>query len=86
MDLLLDFFTKFPTGSGTSQTILITKQELYNTLGSHFTSFSGVFISADAFDNRDSGVNFTVAEKANPLLGVTPRSIVTGKQIGRAHV
>ena len=72
------FFTKFPTGSGTSQTILITKQELYNTLGSHFTSFSGVFISADAFDNRDSGVNFTVAEKANPLLGVTPTFTLTG--------
>ena len=51
--------------AGTSQTILLTEQELYNILGSYFTSFSGLFVSADALDNRDSGVAFTVAEKAN---------------------
>ena len=65
------FFTKFPAVAGTSQTILLTEQELYNTLGSYFTSFSGLFVSADALDNRDAGVAFTVAEKANELSAVT---------------
>jgi hypothetical protein len=66
------FFTKFPSTAGTSQTILITEQELYNTLGSYFTSFTGLFISADALDNRDTGTAFSVAQKTNPLLGVVP--------------
>ena len=66
------FFTKFPTGAGTSQTILITSQELYNTFGQYFTSFSGLLISADSLDNRDPGVAFTVSEKANELDGVVP--------------
>ena len=66
------FFTEFPSTSGTSQTILITEQRLYNTLGSNFTSFAGLFISADALDNRDTGTAFSVAQKTNPLLGVVP--------------
>jgi len=66
------FFTKFPSAAGTSQTILITEQELYETLGSYFTSFTGLFISADALDNRDIGTAFSVAQKTNPLLGVIP--------------
>lgn len=71
------FFTKFPTASGTSQTILLTEQELYNTLGSYFTSFDGLFISCDSLDNRDSGVAFTVASKTNELAGVTPTFTLT---------
>jgi len=71
------FFTKFPSTAGTSQTILITEQDLYNTLGSYFTSFTGLFISADSLDNRDSGVAFSVAEKTNELNGVTPTFTVT---------
>lgn len=71
------FFTKFPTASGTSQTVLLTEQELYNTLGAYFTSFSGLFISADSLDNRDSGVSFTVAEKTNELASVTPTFTLT---------
>jgi hypothetical protein len=71
------FFTKFPTASGTSQTILLTEQELYNTLGAYFTSFTGLFVSADSLDNRDSGVSFTVAAKANELLGVVPTFTLT---------
>ena len=71
------FFTKFPTTSGTSQTILLTEQELYNTLGAYFTSFSGLFISADSLDNRDTGVAFTVAEKTNELASVTPTFTLT---------
>jgi hypothetical protein len=71
------FFTKFPSAAGTSQTILITSQELYNTFGQYFTSFSGLLTSADSLDNRDSGVAFSVAEKTNELNGVTPTFTVT---------
>lgn len=71
------FFTKFPSTSGTSQSILITQQELYNTFGQYFTSFTGLFVSADSLDNRDSGVSFTVAEKTNVLLGVVPTFTLT---------
>jgi|GEM_PF-4369075 len=71
------FFTKFPSTSGTSQSILITQQELYNTFGQYFTSFTGLFVSADSLDNRDSGVSFTVSEKTNVLLGVVPTFTLT---------
>jgi hypothetical protein len=71
------FFTKFPATAGTSQTILLTEQELYNVLGSYFTSFSGLFVSADALDNRDAGVAFVVAEKANELAAITPTFTLT---------
>ena len=71
------FFTKFPTASGTSQTILLTEQELYNTLGAYFTSFTGLFVSTDSLDNRDSGVSFSVSTKANELLGVVPTFTLT---------
>jgi hypothetical protein len=71
------FFTKFPSTSGTSQSILITQQELYNTFGQYFTSFTGLFVSADSLDNRDSGVSFTVSEKTNALLGVVPTFTLT---------
>ena len=71
------FFTKFPSAAGTSQTILITSEELYNTFGQYFTSFSGLLTSADSLDNRDSGVAFSVAEKTNELNGVTPTFTVT---------
>jgi hypothetical protein len=72
------FFTKFPSTSGTSQSILITQQELYNTFGEYYTSFTGLFVSADSLDNRDSGVSFTVSEKTNVLLGVVPTFTLTG--------
>lgn len=71
------FFTKFPATAGTSQTILLTEQELYNVLGSYFTSFSGLFVSADALDNRDAGVAFVVAEKVNELSSITPTFTLT---------
>jgi len=72
------FFTKFPSASGTSQSILITQQELYVTFGEYFTSFTGLFVSADSLDNRDSGVSFVVPEKTNVLLGVVPTFTLTG--------
>lgn len=71
------FFTKFPSTSGTSQSILITQQELYVTFGEYFTSFTGLFVSADSLDNRDSGVSFVVPEKTNVLLGVVPTFTLT---------
>ena len=72
------FFTKFPSTSGTSQSILITQSELFNTFGEYYTSFTGLFVSADSFDNRDSGTAFTVGTKTNPLLSVTPSFTLTG--------
>jgi hypothetical protein len=71
------FFTKFPSTSGTSQSILITQSELFNTFGEYYTSFTGLFISADSFDNRDAGTSFTVATKTNPLLSVVPSFTLT---------
>jgi hypothetical protein len=72
------FFTKFPSTSGTSQSILITQSELFNTFGEYYTSFTGLFISADSFDNRDSGASFVVGTKTNPLLNVVPSFTLTG--------
>ena len=71
------FFTKFPSTAGTSQSILITQSELFNTFGEYYTSFTGLFISADSFDNRDSGTSFTVGTKTNPLLNVIPSFVLT---------
>jgi len=71
------FFTKFPSTAGTSQSILITQSELFNTFGEYYTSFTGLFISADSFDNRDSGTSFTVGTKTNPLLNVVPSFVLT---------
>jgi len=72
------FFTKFPSTSGTSQSILITQSELFNTFGEYYTSFTGLFISADSFDNRDSGASFVVGTKTNPLLNIVPSFTLTG--------
>jgi len=69
---LVGYFYRFPTGSGTSQTATITKKDLFDQFGTHYSSFSGVLRSIDANDNRSSGVSFTVAARANPLAGVTP--------------
>ena len=71
------YFTKFPSTAGTSQSILITQSELYNTFGQYYTSFTGLFVSADSLDNRDSGTAFTVGAKTNPLTGVTPSFTLT---------
>jgi hypothetical protein len=70
------FFTKFPSTAGTSQSILITQSELFNTFGEYYTSFTGLFVSADSFDNRDSGTSFSVGTKTNPLLSVVPSFIL----------
>lgn len=69
---LVGYFYRFPNGSGTSQTTTITKKDLFDQFGEHYSSFSGVLRSIDANDNRSSGVSFTVASRANPLTGITP--------------
>ena len=70
-------FTKFPDVVGTSQSIKILESDLYGAFGRYPTSFTGLLISSDSFDNRDSGANFTVSQKANALSGVIPTFILT---------
>lgn len=69
---LVGYFYRFPTGTGTSQSTIITKKDLFDQFGEHYSSFSGVLKSIDAVDNKSSGVSFTVATRTNPLAGVTP--------------
>ena len=69
---LVGYFYRFPTGGGTSQTTIITKKDLFDQFGAHYSSFSGLLKSIDVNDNRSSGVSFTVAARTNPLTGITP--------------
>ena len=69
---LVGFFYKFPDGSGRDQTTTITKKDLYDQFGEHYSSFSGILRSLDPYDNRTSGVSFNVDARANPLTGITP--------------
>lgn len=69
---LVGYFYRFPSGSGTSQTTTITKKDLFDQFGSHYSSYTGLLKSVDAADNKSSGVSFNVATRANPLVGVTP--------------
>lgn len=68
---LVGYFYRFPSGSG-SQTTTITKKDLFDQFGEHYSSFTGLLKSIDSADNRSSGVSFTVAARPNPLTGVTP--------------
>ena len=71
------YFYAFPTGTSLSQTYTITKADLFTQFGSHYSSYTGVLKSIDASDNKSSGVGFTVAQRANPLLGITPTFTTT---------
>lgn len=66
------YFYVFPIEGTLNQTATITKADLFNQFGSHYSSYSGVIKSIDAVDNRSSGVSFSVAQRANPLVGITP--------------
>lgn len=68
---LVGYFYRFPSGSG-AQTTTITKKDLFDQFGEHYSLFTGLLKSVDAADNKTSGVSFTVAQRANPLTGVTP--------------
>jgi hypothetical protein len=69
---LVGYFYRFPDGSGRDQTATITKKDLFDQFGEHYSSFTGILRSIDTSDNRTSGVSFNVAQRANPLDGVIP--------------
>ena len=71
------YFYAFPSGTSLNQTYTITKADLFAQFGSHYSSYTGVFKSIDAADNKSNGVAFTVAQRANPLLGITPTFTTT---------
>lgn len=74
---LIGFFYRFPDGSGRDQTTIITKADLLEQFGQHYSSFTGVLHSIDSAGNRSSGVSFNVPLRANPLLGVVPTFSIT---------
>lgn len=57
--------------------LTITQNELYSAFGQHYTVFTGRFKTIDKFDNANTGITFNVAQKVNPLLGVTPTFVLT---------
>jgi hypothetical protein len=71
------YFYAFPSGSSLNQTYTITKADLFAQFGSHYSSYTGILKSIDAADNRSSGVSFTIAQRPNPLLGITPTFTTT---------
>jgi hypothetical protein len=74
---LVGYFYRFPVGSGTSQTATITKRDLLEQFGQHYSSFSGVLKSIDGSDNRSNGESFNVATRTNPLTGIVPTFSIT---------
>lgn len=74
---LVGYFYRFPVGSGTSQTATITKRDLLEQFGQHYSSFTGLLKSIDSNDNRTDGVSFNVATRSNPLTGVVPTFSIT---------
>jgi hypothetical protein len=74
---LLGFFYRFPDGTGTSQTATITKRDLFDQFGEHYSSFTGILRSIDGADNRTSGVSFNVPVRSNPLATVIPTFTLT---------
>jgi hypothetical protein len=74
---LVGYFYRFPAGSGTSQIATITKRDLLEQFGQHYSSFTGLLKSIDSNDNRTEGVSFNVATRANPLTGVVPTFSIT---------
>jgi hypothetical protein len=74
---LVGYFYRFPTGSGTSQTATITKRDLLEQFGQHYSSFTGLLKSIDSNDNRTDGVSFNVPQRTNPLTGVVPTFSIT---------
>ena len=75
---LVGYFYRFPDGSSRNQTTTITKKDLFDQFGEHYSSFTGILRSIDSADNRTSGVSFNVPLRANPLAGITPTFTVIG--------
>lgn len=74
---LVGYFYRFPTGFGLNHSALITKRDLLDQFGEHYSSFTGILRSIDPVDNRTSGVSFNVATRSNPLNGITPTFTLT---------
>jgi hypothetical protein len=73
------YFYFFPDGtSSLTQSAIITKTDLFNQFGTHYSSFTGLFKSVDSSDNRSPGVSFTVGLRPNPLATVVPTFTATG--------
>lgn len=71
------YFYFFPVAGTLNQTATISKADLFLQFGSHYSSYSGLIKSVDASDNQSAGVAFTIAQRPNPLLGVTPTFTTT---------
>lgn len=71
------YFYFFPVSGTLNQTAIISKADLFLQFGSHYSSYSGLIKSIDASDNQSPGVAFTIAERPNPLLGITPTFTTT---------
>jgi len=71
------YFYFFPVAGTLNQTAIISKADLFLQFSSHYSSYTGLFKSIDSADNQSAGVAFTVATRANPLLGVTPTFTTT---------
>lgn len=74
---LVGFFYRFPDGSGRDQTTTITKKDLFDQFGEHYSSFTGILRSIDSSDNRTSGVSFNVDTRPNPMATITPTFTLT---------
>ena len=74
---LVGYFYRFPTTPGTNQTATITKRDLLEQFGQHYSLFTGLLKSIDSNDNRSSGVSFNVPQRANPLTGIIPTFSIT---------
>jgi hypothetical protein len=71
------YFYVFPTGTSLNQTSIITKADLFTQFGAYYSSFTGVLRSADSSDNKSPGVAFSIAARANPLVGIVPTFTIT---------
>ena len=71
------YFYFFPVTGTLNQTAIISKADLFLQFGSHYSSYSGLIKSIDPSDNQSGGVSFTVAQRPNPLLGITPTFTTT---------
>jgi len=67
------YFYFSPTATNiTSQTFTITKADLFNQFGTHYSSFSGLLISVNSSGVRSSGKSITTFSRTSSLASYTP--------------
>lgn len=71
------YFYKFMSGTSSSQTLIISSSELYDTFQTYYTSFSGIIQAGDKVSNFNTGTAFTISTITNSLAAVTPSVSVT---------